>query len=93
MQITSVFEAEKVALLEHLNPSLEGNTTKQKNPYPQRSIAWSKWVIARLGGWDPAESRPAGVITIFNGIKRFNEMYLGWALAKAVTNSNPINTS
>lgn len=93
MQITSVFEAEKVALLEHLNPSLEGNTAKQKNPYPQRSIAWSKWVIARLGGWDPAESRPAGVITIFNGIKRFNEMYLGWALAKAVTNSNPINTS
>ena len=52
--------------LEQLNPKLEGNTKKQKNPYPPSSMAYAAWVVARLGGWSGyASQRPAGPITMW----------------------------
>lgn len=82
MSIGNIYPASKVALLEQLSASLEGNSIKSKNPYILHSIAWARWIMARLGGWDPSDGRKAGVITLFNGVVRFEMMYSGWLLAK-----------
>lgn len=62
---------------------LEGKTKKQKNPYRKNSLAWVSWIIARLGGWNgyPSES-PAGPITMFRGLRKFEITYEGWMLAQ-----------
>jgi hypothetical protein len=66
-----------------LNNQLEGRTEKQKNPYPQDSLAFAAWVIARLAGWSGYKSqRPAGPIDFLTGLQRFNERFLGYMLAK-----------
>ncbi len=80
-----VFDAEEIHLLEKLQPRLEGKTEKQKNPHPPKSLAWSTWLIARLGGWKGyASERLPGPITIHNGLKSFSAMLDGWLLAKLV---------
>src|SRR4051812_28627368 len=48
---STVFAPAEIATLEALNPPLQGNTAKQKNPHPALSLAWAAWVIARLGYW------------------------------------------
>ncbi len=50
-QYLDVFPAEDVPLLEAFWASLEGKTTRQKNPHPKRSLAYAAWVCARLGRW------------------------------------------
>jgi hypothetical protein len=80
---SDVFDDEEVALLGKLQGSLEGKTSRQKNPHPIFSLAWASWTIARIGGWKGSakEAKP-GPITIMNGLKRFDGMVLGWSLAK-----------
>lgn len=76
----SFFEAEQECLL-RLNNKLEGRTQKLKNPYPADSLAFATWVIARLGGWSGYQSkRPAGPITIINGLARFHNIMEGFYL-------------
>lgn len=66
-----------------LNNQLEGRTEKLKNPYPQDSLAFAAWVMARLAGWSGYKSqRPAGPIDFLIGLQRFNERFLGYMLAK-----------
>jgi hypothetical protein len=77
--IEVVFDPAQQACLSYLNEELQGNTEKQRNPYPKKSLAWACWIIARLGGWTPYEkNRPPGVITLKNGLDKFDLIFLGW---------------
>lgn len=79
--IDCAFTSEETACIEKLNPTLEGNTQKQKNPYPKKSLAFAAWVIGRLGGWSGyLNDRPPGPITMTNGLVRFYAIALGFNL-------------
>jgi hypothetical protein len=67
-----VFTADEVEALRLQQPTLEGHTTKQKNPHAAGSLAWASWIIARLGGWKGyASESPPGPITMRHGLTRF----------------------
>lgn len=75
------FTAAEIGALDALAPRLEGNTAKQKNPHPNRSLAWAAWIIAKLGGWDGySSSRPPGPITFKEGLQYFRALAAGWSL-------------
>ena len=44
---STVFSEPEMDTIEALVPTLEGNTDRQKNPHPARSLAWATWVVAR----------------------------------------------
>jgi Transposase DDE domain len=70
--ITDCFSPEEVELIQQLNPKLEGNTQKQKNPHNPQSMAFATWVMARLGGWKGLRTqRPPGIKTISRGLMEF----------------------
>lgn len=78
LPIEAVFSADEVEALEKVGPTLEGNTEKQKNPYPPKSLPWASWIIARLGGWKGYRSqRPPGVITFKRGLVIFKNIQWG----------------
>jgi hypothetical protein len=73
--ISDAFNQLEIALFHQLNPTLEGNTEKQKNPHPPDSLAFASWVIARLGGWKGlASQRPPGPITMKIGLQQFQSI-------------------
>jgi hypothetical protein len=73
---SDVFDAEEMATIEALVPTLEGSTARQRNPHPRASLAWASWVMARLGGWN-CYYKPPGPITIGRGLERFQAIHLG----------------
>jgi len=77
-----VFTEIEVKCLSKLNKKLEGNTEKQKNPYPKANLAWASWVIARLGGWTEfyTKSRPPGNKTFKEGLEKFDTMMMAYHL-------------
>lgn len=80
---TDTFTAMEIDVLEQVGPTLEGQTTPQKNPHPRHSLAWAAWIIARLGGWKGyASERKPGPITFHHGLQVFTNMYSGWCLAQ-----------
>ena len=82
---TDVFDEDDIEVLQHVGKSLEGKTEKQKNHYEVGSLAWSAWIIARLGGWKGYKSeRKPGPITMLNGLKDFANIQRGWMMAKIV---------
>ena len=82
---TDAFDADEIDVLQHVQPSLEGKTEKQKNPHPLFSLAWTAWIIARLGGWKGyASERKPGPITMLRGLQAFAAMRQGWLLARSV---------
>jgi hypothetical protein len=79
--VLDVFGREDIPVLEKLIPTLEGRTEKQKNPHPPRSLAWSSWIIGRLGGWKGYKSeKPPGPITMTRGLERFYSIKIGYML-------------
>jgi hypothetical protein len=88
---SACFTAAQQAFLEMLQPEVEGNTQKQKNPHPNRSLAWAAWIVARLAGWKPANlnTRPPGIITFSRGLKLFYQRFYGWQTALNYFNKNP----
>ena len=68
-----------------IGPTLEGNTERQKNPHPPRSLAWLAWIAARLGGWN-CYYKPPGPKTMRAGWTRLAAMADGYALALATQN-------
>jgi hypothetical protein len=75
------FAAEELAVLDSLNSQLEGKTLLQKNPYPNASLRWAAWIIAKLGGWDGyPSSKPPGPITFKHGLQEFHATVAGWKL-------------
>lgn len=77
------FDEQEKHFLKVLQPKVEGRTQKQQNPYPTNTIAWATWIIARLGGWTPADmsKKPPGVITLRRGLETFQKKLEGWKLA------------
>lgn len=81
---TDAFDADEIDVLQHVQPTLEGKTEKQKNPHPIRSLAWAAWIIARLGGWKGyASERKPGPITMLRGLQAFSTIRQGWLLARS----------
>ena len=81
--IESVFSSQEIEVLKVLSKSLEGNTEKQRNPYPQESLAFGVWVIARLGGWKGyASQRKPGAYTLQIGLNKFHLFYEAYNMAK-----------
>lgn len=77
-----VFNQTQQQCLEQIAPTVNGRTTKQQNPHPLHSLAWSAWIIARLGGWSGYQSqRPPGIVTFARGLQQFEGIFLGWQLA------------
>ena len=67
-----VFTDKQILFLKILQPTLEGKTEKQKNPFAVNTLAWSAWIIARLGKWGGYNSQsPPGYITIKKGMDIF----------------------
>jgi len=82
--ITDAVDAADMPALEQLNISLEGRTTKLKNPHGKTTLAWLVWIVARLGGWSGYTSKgykPAGPKTIHHGLLRLEGILAGWKLA------------
>jgi hypothetical protein len=77
---TDGFEESDVSLLKALSKKHEGKTEKQKNPHPERSLAWAAWVIGRLGGWNCYYKKP-GPKTFSAGLSAFDNMRISWQLA------------
>jgi hypothetical protein len=70
---TTIFSEEEQDFIEVLQTKVEGETLKQKNPYPKKSLAWAAWTIARIAGWTGYSSHgPPGYITIKEGYDRFH---------------------
>ena len=79
------FTEDEIVVLKHIQPTIEGKTAKQKNPFAKETLAWAAWLIARLGGWNPhAGQRPAGPITMYHGLTTFEAIARGFAVAKDV---------
>jgi len=84
----TVFDENERECLQSLLPMLEGNTDKLKNHHPANQLIWATWIIARLGGWSGYKSqRPPGLITLKNGLQKFNLIYLGWKIQNPKINS------
>lgn len=82
---SEVLDADEEAFAAVLCPTLEGDTAKQKNPNPAGSLAWTSWIVARLGGWSGYKAYgPAGPKTMANGLQKFKAMAQGWMLSKNV---------
>jgi hypothetical protein len=83
------FDTGEIDILQHVQPTLEGKTEKQKNPHPRHSLAWAAWIIARLGGWKGyASERKPGPITMLRGLQAFSAMRQGWLLACSATDKD-----
>lgn len=79
---SDVFGEEEQALMEVLQPELEGKTAKQKNRFSVGTLAWAAWIIARLGGWKGyASEAPPGPITMMRGLRSLELLLEGWKLA------------
>lgn len=82
-KIIPIFSQEEQNFLQLVHAQVEGKTEKSKNPHSKDSLAFATWVIARLAGWSGYQSqRPPGPIDLLNGLKKFNQQYQGFLLAK-----------
>lgn len=86
---TVVFTEPALVYQAQLGPTLEGQTVKHQNPFAPCTLAWSAWIIGRLGGWRGYQSQaPPGYITMTRGLERFTSMFTGWQLAQNPSREN-----
>ena len=76
MPASNLFSEPEIDTLAALGSTLEGNTERQRNPHPPRSLAWAAWSLARLGGWN-RYYRPPGPITFRRGMEYFHQIHRG----------------
>src|SRR5690242_10609324 len=81
MPASNVFSEAEIDTLAALRPTLEGQTERQRNPHPPRSLAWAGWIIARLGGWN-CYYKPPGPITFRRGMEHFYQIHRGRQLER-----------
>ena len=77
--LSDVFDPDDQPAVERVCQTLEGKTTKQKNPHPQGTLAYAAWVFARLGGWTGYYGKP-GPIVMLRGLTQFHAIKHGWSL-------------
>ena len=79
------FSSEETECLTAMNVKAEGKTVALKNPFPQNSLKWAVWVIARTGGWKGYKSqRKPGMTTLMIGLGKFYNIFDGWSIQKDV---------
>jgi hypothetical protein len=84
--VERVFDPQEIAVLEALQPRLEGRTEKQRNPHQRGTLGSASWTIARLGGWTGyASESPPGPITMHRGLQRFAAIVEGASLVLGLT--------
>jgi len=64
-----------------IGPTLEGQTARQQNPHPPRTLGWLAWIVARLGGWN-CYYKPPGPKTMALGWHDFTRHVAGFLLAR-----------
>lgn len=75
------FSPGQITCLRLLNEKYQVNTEKQRNPYSPETMAWAAWIIARIGGWKAYQSqRPPGLITLKEGLDRFEDIFQGFMI-------------
>ena len=80
---SDLFSEEELKFLVIVSSNVNGNTKKQQNPYEKQTLSWASWIIARLGGWNGyACERPAGPITMYDGLEQFKILFKGWHMAQ-----------
>ena len=73
-----VFTPDEIEALKAINKTLKGRTDLQKNHHRPNTMAWTAWIIAKLGGWTGyASHRPPGPITFHIGMARFQLLVYG----------------
>lgn len=77
--IEDALEHEDIPVLEAVCATLEGKTTRQKNPHPRGSLAYASWVIARLGAWDGYYGKP-GPKVMRIGLQKYQNIKIGYAM-------------
>lgn len=84
LQASDLFGEDEIRCLQTLNKKLEGNTKKQKNPYPPDHLSWASWVIARLAGWKDyySNKNPPGNKIFVNGLEKFDYLMIGYSIAR-----------
>jgi hypothetical protein len=83
---TAAFQAEDIAALEAVAPTVDGKTDRLRNPFVARSLPWAAWIIARLGGWHGARNaKPPGPITMHRGLQCFHQIARGFRLKDVST--------
>ncbi|WP_334982251.1 hypothetical protein [Nostoc sp.] len=66
-----------------IQSSVEGDTQKLQNRYPQGCLPWATRIIAPLGGLSRYLSqRPPGMPTLVQHLRQFESIFLGWKLAQ-----------
>lgn len=86
--IDTVFDRQEQTCLQDILTTVEGKTKALQNHYPKDQLIWATWIIARLGGWSGYKSqRPPGLITLKNGLQKFNLIYIGWQIQSQNNNS------
>jgi hypothetical protein len=82
---SDVADDDLITAAEAIGPTLEGNTERQKNLHPKRSLAWLSWIVARLGGWN-CYYKPPGPKTMRTGWTKLADRAEGYRLAMAMQN-------
>ena len=77
--IEDAIDKDEQEALEAVSASLEGKTTRQKNPHAKGSLAFAAWVFARLGGWTGYYGKP-GPVVMLHGLVQFHAIKHGWTL-------------
>lgn len=78
-----VFSQTELDTLDAVNQTYRKPKSGQGNPFPERSLSWAAWIIARLGGWNgstASTAKPPGPITFKNGLDRLKVLAQGWLL-------------
>ncbi len=76
---TDVASTAEIAAATALGPTLEGNTSRQRNPHPVGRLSWLSWIVARLGGWN-CYYKPPGPKTMRRGRDKLAAISIGYAL-------------
>ena len=77
---TDVIGQSDMTAVAAIGTALEGATPRQRNRWPNGSLAWLAWIAARLGGWS-CYGRPPGPKTMAAGWKRLAQRIEGFTLA------------
>lgn len=78
--MSDVLDPECVHAVATIGKTREGATKRQQNPYPEGSLAWLAWIVARYGGWN-CYGKPPGSKTMAQGWKQFAAVLSGFLLA------------
>jgi Transposase DDE domain len=72
------FDPDDEPLIEAVCKDYEGSnpTKRQTNPYPNGTLAYATWVIARLGGWTGYYGKP-GSLNISRGLQKYHAIKYG----------------